>query len=260
MSGAPFKAQPRLKLLMQRVLIVDPSAAPARALSDLLRQIAPCQVWTAPSAGIGFELAGRIDPHLVLADQATDGAGFTRALRAGDLNCRQAAVIMLCAEITAGGLIAARDAGANEILARPCTLESLLGRIEAVLLRDRDWIEAVSYIGPDRRQFNAGELGAGAKRRRDGSLSADAARIQQALHILAASARLLHSEPRQAMRSMLAQTAILKSAEPSLAARATAFEEWLATAELAAVRRLEIDSQVRRLTEPSARDGTSAAA
>ncbi len=260
MFGAVFKAQPRLKSLMQRVLIVDPAAAPARALSDLLRQIAPCQVWTAPSGGIGLELAARIDPQIILADQAAAGAAFTRDLRTGNLDCRQTPVIMLCAEMTTKGLIAARDAGANEILARPCTLESLSKRIEAALLYDRDWIEAVSYVGPDRRQFNTGELGAGFKRRRDGNLSDGAARIQQALHIIAASAQFLHSDPRQALRSMLAQITVLKSGEPSLAARALALEEWLVTTDLAAVPTDEIDSRVRCVIGLAATKVTAAAA
>jgi DNA-binding response OmpR family regulator len=169
------KTRQRLTLMMQRVLIVDPEPVAARALSDLMRQIAPCQLWTATDGDLAMELAGRVDPHIVFAELAADGGAFVADLRRSDFACRKAPVIMLACEITARGIIAARDAGANELLRRPCTIEDLFDRIRAGVLEAREWIEAAGYVGPDRRRFNAGDCMTGARRRNDGPPAAAAA-------------------------------------------------------------------------------------
>jgi DNA-binding response OmpR family regulator len=169
------KIRRRLSLMMQRVLIVDPEPVAARALSDLMRQIAPCQVWTATDGDGAMHLAGRIDPHIVLVELAADGGAFVADLRRSSFACRMAPVIMLAWEVTARGIISARDAGANELLRRPCTIEALVDRIRAGLFDGREWIETAGYVGPDRRRFNAGDCMAATRRRNDGPPDAAAA-------------------------------------------------------------------------------------
>ena len=36
---------------------------------------------------------------------------------------------------------------------KPFTIGDLERRLEAVTLKPRDWVEAVQYVGPDRRRF-----------------------------------------------------------------------------------------------------------
>jgi hypothetical protein len=48
----------------------------------------------------------------------------------------------------AGAILAARDAGVHEFLRKPYSMKDLVRRLEAVTLRDRDWVEGVGYIGP----------------------------------------------------------------------------------------------------------------
>src|SRR5947207_15906596 len=106
----------RMAPLMQRVLVVDAQSAPVRLLTDLLRDIAPCQMWSAPDAPRGTELAKRIDPHLIFVDHGPelDGRAFTRALRRSDFVCRKAPVIMTTTEATASAILAARHAGVHD--------------------------------------------------------------------------------------------------------------------------------------------------
>ena len=257
------KTRQRLAPAMQRVLIVDPEPEAARSLSDLLRQIGPCQVWTAPDGGLGADLAARIDPHILFIDHAANGPAFVRGLRRSRLACRKAPVIMLTVEITARFIIEARDAGANELLRRPCTIEALWRRVEAVLLRERDWIEAVTYAGPDRRQFNVGDVGVLVKRRRDGTLSPRMARIWQAMNILHASAHYVQSNPDQALRSMLAQTDALKAAGglgSRLNASAVDLETWLTESDLCRVPPLEVHRRIAALSALVLREDIAAAA
>jgi CheY-like chemotaxis protein len=192
---------------MQRVLIVDGQPAAVRLLTELLRNICRCQVWSAPNPERAMSLAKSVAPQIIFVDQSSevDGIGFTRALRRSTLPCRQAPVVMITAGATAQTIIGARDAGAHEFLRKPYTIKDLVKRIEAVSLRRRDWIEAVGYIGPDRRRFNSGDYAGQLKRRSDVTESTDIARLSQSLKILRAAAAALDQDPSQAMRAMRAQ-------------------------------------------------------
>jgi DNA-binding response OmpR family regulator len=267
MFNAETATLQRIAPKMQRVLIVDPHVAAARQLSDLLRDIAPCQVWTASDIEQGLILAGRIDPHLILVEQspALNGVAFTRSLRRGYLACRKAPVIMLTAEATAAVIVAARDAGVHEFLRRPCTLGDLARRIEAVTLRVRDWVEGVSYVGPDRRRFNSGDYAGPLKREADGPVTPDAAKVSQALKIFRAAAHAAEKDPDQALRAMLAQASDLQSAALALSdcglyeAAADVQVKLLASESL--IRR-ELDAHIAELWRfmPSHNDGAAVAA
>ena len=77
------------------------------------------------------------------------------------------------------------------------------------MLRPRDWVEGVNYIGPDRRRFNSGDYVGPRKRLSDQPPTPDKERIAQALKILRAAIDAIESDPRQALRSMRAQAAEL---------------------------------------------------
>lgn len=78
-------------------------------------------------------------------------------------------------------------------------------------LRDRDWVEGVAYIGPDRRRFNSGDYAGPLKRRTDGSETPYQQKINQALKIIRAAVAASETDPQQAMRAMLAQATTLQS-------------------------------------------------
>jgi CheY-like chemotaxis protein len=145
-----------------------------------------------------------------------------------------APVIMVTATATAGAIIAARDAGVHEFLRKPYNTKELLRRLEAVTLHPRDWVEAVQYVGPDRRRFNSGDYSGPLKRRSDVAVTPDAERILQALKIVRSAIPAIATDPTQAMRALLAQmielqrgAAVTKDAK--LARLATDFQLYLAT-------------------------------
>jgi len=207
----------RMAPMMQRVVIIDPAPASARLLTDLLREICPCQVWQAPDAARGLTLVGQVNPHIIFAEQntAVDGLGFTRKLRRSDLGCRRAPVIMITSEATAAIILGARDAGVHEFLRKPYTAKDLMRRLEAVTLRGRDWVEAVNYVGPDRRRFNSGDYSGPLKRGSDSATSPEG-RIVQSLKILKAAIAAIDADPKQALRAMLAQATELQAAAKAL--------------------------------------------
>lgn len=195
---------PRLK----RVLIADPQPASARLLSEIMRDIARSHVWVAQTIERAQKLAETCDPQLIvveLADEKLDGLDFTRKLRRSHWTCRKAPVIAVTGQATTQAILAARDAGMHEFLRKPYSMKDLVRRLEAVTLRDRDWVEGVGYVGPDRRRFNSGDYAGPLKRKTDGSETPYQQKINQALKIVRAAVFAADTDPDQAMRAMVAQ-------------------------------------------------------
>jgi CheY-like chemotaxis protein len=213
--SADAKTNQRIFALMQRVLLADPQPASSKLLSGILRDICACQIWTAPDRQKAMTVAQGIEPHVIFVDHgpSLDGAAFTRSIRRSEMMCRKSPVIMISAQATAAAIIGARDAGVHEFLRKPFTIKDLVRRLEAVSTRPRDWIEGIGYVGPDRRRFNSGNYAGTLKRRVDHVATPDEARFVQALKILKAALAAMDTDPRQALRSMLAQASdILGSA------------------------------------------------
>jgi len=202
----------RIAAKMQRVMVVDPNPATARLLAEHMRPLGGVQIFAAPSAEKGYAMARATDPQLIFVEHAqngVDGLAFTRKIRRSDLVCREAPIIMCTAEATAEAIFGARDAGVHEFMRKPFTIKDLERRLEAVTLKPRDWIEAVAYIGPDRRRFNSAEYKGPRKRKADAA-GTPAARLSQALRIVKSAAQALDIDPAQARRALAAQALELK--------------------------------------------------
>lgn len=200
---------------MQRVLVADPNAASVKLLQELLRSICQGQVWSAPTDAKAMQLVQMVDPQIIFVEHAgdgLDGARLTRMIRRSDFACRQVPVIMVTSTATAGSILGARDAGVHEFLRKPYTMKDLLRRLEAVALKPRDWVEAVQYVGPDRRRFNSGEYVGPRKRKSDARSTPDQSRVLQALKIVRAAAGALQTDWPQARRALAAQAHDLQKA------------------------------------------------
>jgi CheY-like chemotaxis protein len=203
-AKAPQEPAPQLR----RALLVDADPLRVRALGELLRRAGEPDVWTAEDAGKALKLAGKVDPQIVFCElsDGVDGAAFTRALRRSEHACRKAPVVLVTADASPQALLAARDAGAHEALNRPILPKDLARRIEAAL-RKRDWIEALDYVGPDRRVFNSAEFPGPLKRLADLPPAPHAVRVGEALKIVRAACAALEADPAQARRALRAQAA-----------------------------------------------------
>lgn len=220
MFDADAKTARRMAPMLKRVLIVDPQPASARLVGELMRSIASAQIWYSDSTQKGIRSAATADPHVIFVELnsgAVDGVAFARELRRSHMACRYAPIIMVTSQATAAGILAARDAGVHEFLRKPFTMKDLLRRLEAVTLRQRDWVEAVDYVGPDRRRFNSGDYTGSLKRRSDSVTTTDSERMAQALKILRSAVAACTDDPDQAMRSMQVQVADLKKAGMAVA-------------------------------------------
>lgn len=202
----------RVAAKTQRVMVVDPNPATARLLGEHLRPLGGVQIFSATTAEKGYAMARAVEPQLIFVEHArggVDGLAFTRKIRRSDLSCREAPVIMCTADATAETIFGARDAGVHEFMRKPFNLKDLERRLEAVTLKPRTWVEAVGYVGPDRRRFNSADYQGPRKRQAD-QVSAPAARLSQALRIVKSAAEALDTDPAQARRALAAQAVELK--------------------------------------------------
>lgn len=97
----------------------------------------------------------RLRPDFILTDLSMvpmDGVAFSRALRNGPEGTRLTPIIMVTGHTERHRVERARDAGVNEILAKPITIAGLYHRIEEIIMRPRQFVRADTYFGPDRRR------------------------------------------------------------------------------------------------------------
>lgn len=208
------KTDRRVAAALRRVLVVDPDAARARALGELLRDACQPEIWVASTAAKAFRLAAKVDPDLIVCEftsKEVDGLAFARGLRRSELACRKAPLIFIMSKPTAATILAGRDAGAHEFLRRPFNLKDLTRRLEAIALHPRSWIEGVDYVGPDRRRFNSAEYEGDLRRLADESAPPHAVRIGEAVKIMESALSALERQPAQALRALRAQTAELSA-------------------------------------------------
>lgn len=127
-----------------RVLIVEDEPALVRALRIDLRARG-YEVLTATSGQQALDQAARLPPDAVLLDLGLpdrDGTDVIRRLRGWS----RVPVIVLSGRTGAQDKIGALDAGADDYVTKPFSMQKLLTRLQAALRRD----EAVSPAGPVR--------------------------------------------------------------------------------------------------------------
>ena len=203
------KTNPRVAAALRRVLIIDPHPASAKVLGEMMRDACQPEICAAPSGAKALKVAEKFDPQLIFCELAADnlnGVAFTRALRRSELGCRKAPVILVTGQATAAAILSGRDAGAHEFLRKPFTTRDLARRLEVVTLQTRSWVEAIDYVGPDRRRFNSAEYPGPRKRMADKDAPPQGVRICEALKIIRSALSAIEREPAQALRSLLAQT------------------------------------------------------
>lgn len=208
----------KLEPVVRRVLIVDPNPHAARLLNDIMKGLGARDVVVRSDEKRALAAAAELDPGIIFTErggEGLDGESLARALRRSHMGCRRAPIIMVSADATARTILGARDAGVHEFLRKPFTSADLFKRVENVALKPRDWVEAVGYVGPDRRRFNSGEFSGPSKRKADrpstgGELKA--AVKDQAMRILASALDQFDNDPMQAVRAIREQAATLKVA------------------------------------------------
>jgi len=136
------------------ILILDESVPRRIALRGMLERIGVLSPRVAGSVAEAIErLRGETIDAVLLDDRfGGEALDFVTALRRRARGRIQSVPIILCVEADAPRVLAARDAGVNELVAKPVRREALRLRLREIVVRPRPMIRCPSYIGPCRRR------------------------------------------------------------------------------------------------------------
>ncbi|WP_292053994.1 MULTISPECIES: response regulator [unclassified Brevundimonas] len=214
MFALDTKSMQKIAPVVRRVVIVDPNPAGAKLMADLLKGFGCRDAAIEADEARVIDLAREMEPGLFILERKgprLDGEHLARRIRRSSLSSRRAPIIMVTADATASSIKGARDAGIHEFLRKPFTSGDLYRRIENLATKPRDWVEAVGYVGPDRRRFNSTDYAGPRKRKADNDSAPSFDSIRdQAMRILASALTQFSNDPAQAVRAIREQARTLK--------------------------------------------------
>lgn len=159
-------------------LLVDDNESMRRLVRTILHQLGSHDIVEAPEGAVALQMLRAQPVDIAICDlmmRPMDGIAFTHAVRQDPRSPnRYLPIIMTSAYSEPGKVVAARDAGVTEFLAKPLSVAALYQRVMAVVERPRPFVRNGSYFGPLRRGidvppgFRGGQAGAGAFEMLDG--------------------------------------------------------------------------------------------
>ena len=154
-----------------RVLVVDDNEHMRRLLRSILGALGFGDIRESDAVADAFESLKLSPPDFVIADwhmKPIDGLEFIRMVRLGaDSPNPYLPIIMLTGHTELRRVIEARDAGANEVMAKPISARALYARILSIIEEPRPFVRTADYFGPDRRRRDVGPPPGVAERRSD---------------------------------------------------------------------------------------------
>jgi two-component system chemotaxis response regulator CheY len=145
-----------LKFDRVSVLVVEDTAPMRKLIVSILETFGFGKIFTADDGRSGFEEFKKNNPDLILVDwlmRPTDGLELVKLVRTHPLSPnKQVPIIMITGYNALSRVREARDHGITEFLVKPFTARDLAKRISHVINTPRDFIDAPTFFGPDRRR------------------------------------------------------------------------------------------------------------
>ncbi len=137
-------------------LVIDQNRFMRALLADLLRQIGLMEVALAGSAQEALQSMRSWPPGVVFCEldlPPYSGVQILKWIRTSpDSRNPTIPIILIAAPTRREEVLAARDAGVTEFLAKPVTLAGIQSRLRSALSGRRKFVRATSYVGPCRRR------------------------------------------------------------------------------------------------------------
>jgi len=138
-----------------RILVVDDNRQMRTIIGCVLTAIGVGKVYFAEDGREALAIIKRHPVDIAFVDYempVMDGIEFITTTRRLETDARFTPLIMVTGHSFGPSILAARDAGVNELLTKPVTAQSILQRLEAVISRPRNFVRAPKFVGPDRRR------------------------------------------------------------------------------------------------------------
>jgi CheY-like chemotaxis protein len=146
----------RIDFTRLRFLVVDDNAHMRQIVRTILHGFGARELLEAADGAAGLEVFTHSQPDIVVTDWAMpifNGIELTQMIRQPGANKNPfVPIIMLTAYTERSRVMAARDAGVTEFLAKPISAKALYLRIRNVVTQPRPFIKTDNYFGPDRRR------------------------------------------------------------------------------------------------------------
>jgi two-component system, chemotaxis family, chemotaxis protein CheY len=158
------------------MLVVDDNPHMRTILKTILNDLQNVTIREAADPIIAIETLRTCPVELVITDLAMpnmDGIAFARHIRSGAEGIDKfLPIIMVTGHTEMSRIHEARDAGVNEVLAKPINARALFERITMVMEHPRPYVLAPNYFGPCRRRLNT-KPNDGQRRRRTDKATED---------------------------------------------------------------------------------------
>ena len=146
------------------VLIIEPQWFMRKILSDILNELGIHTIFIAENIKEGLSRYKEFSPDIILTDwsPALNAIHLVKAIRQAPGSPNPfVPIVIVTANTDIHHVFTARDAGMTEFLIKPIRIDLLYARIQSVIEKQRVFVKAPQFFGPDRRrrhiQFNGGE-------------------------------------------------------------------------------------------------------
>lgn len=160
-----------------RILVLEDDEHMRSLMTGVLKALKVGGVLALGEADAALKKISDFGPDLVITDwhmKPIDGLEFVRKVRkSADSPNPYVPIIMVTGHTEIHRVHEARDAGVNELLAKPISAKSLYSRVLSVIENPRPFVRSANYFGPDRRRRDMGPPQGMADRRGGGPGAAD---------------------------------------------------------------------------------------
>jgi CheY-like chemotaxis protein len=164
----PFSgAAMTLRVDAQSVLVLDDHRFQQQVIRLILVGLGVKNVVAAKDVNEALSMMADQRFDLVIADyrlEGPSGAEFTRLVRGAHGGDRFIPIIACTADTQPDVIKELRDSGADEILGKPVSPQSVCDKINAVITARRRFVSSPNFFGPDRRRQARGPV-SGVERR-----------------------------------------------------------------------------------------------
>ncbi len=137
------------------ILVADPSAYTRRVINGMLRGFGANKILEAEQSSGLFQALSSQKIGILLCDLQLPphgGLALTRTIRGNADNENRTLPILLMTNNTSEKIVKnARDSGANMVVAKPMSPNSLYDRLGWIAFHPRPFVDTPNYFGPDRR-------------------------------------------------------------------------------------------------------------
>ena len=139
------------------VLIVEKHAQMRTLFRQVMRELGIPKIYDAGDPEAGYVKYKDLRPDILFIDWASefDGLNLVQDIRRDEKSPDPyVAIIMVSANSEVNQILAARDAGATEYLAKPVSAKMFYDRIVSVIESKRPFVRVDAFFGPDRRRLD----------------------------------------------------------------------------------------------------------